>query len=72
MQWININEKLPEIGDEVRCWNAYYGIWYGYMFLDDDGKWRSADENAIVNNEYDHPPTHWLDEEHIPEPPKYY
>lgn len=58
MEWISVNDKLPEEGVEVIACNARFRC-IGY--IDKQGVWRESEEWTTVSI------THWIP---LPEPPK--
>lgn len=67
MEWISVEDALPQMGVGVYTYNVHGGLNYHILYLENNGKW--YDENLVENAEYDSPPTHWLAMPKLPPPP---
>ena len=75
MEWISIEDKLPEDGKEVLVWGKYYfevptqafiynGVWKGSLEVTDHMEQCDRDNSRLTSG---HRITHWMP---LPEPPK--
>ena len=65
MEWISVEDCLPEKGQRVIGFGEEVGVFSSIIHLNVDGVWKFSDSNAIVS--FCDFITHWMP---LPEPPK--